>query len=191
MATEDDPLIPENGTPTRNRRPAVFAIVFAGGALALLVAVWCLLPSFPHPQVDNRAKSASNLRQIGQAILLYANDEAGAYPDSFHTLLLHGNITSDVFVSWMSSDTPAAGPTTQAVADQLDAGGHLSYVYLGQRLTAKTVTDSTVVAYEKLSIFGTGANVLFGDNHVEFDDAKSVTQIIDKSTSGKFPVTMP
>jgi prepilin-type processing-associated H-X9-DG protein len=106
-------------------------------------------------------------------------------------LLLEGDITSEAFVSPLGSDTPASGPTTQAIADQLTAGGHLSYIYLGRGLTTQTATADTIVAYENLSLAHTGANVLFGDGHVEFEDPKLVTQIINKSASGKFPVTMP
>jgi prepilin-type processing-associated H-X9-DG protein len=107
------------------------------------------------------------------------------------TLLLHGDVTADIFVSPMSNDTPATAPTMQAIADLLTAGGHLSYVYLGRGLTTQTATAGTIVAYEKLSIAGNGANVLYGDGHVEWDDAKFVTQVIDKAASGIFPVTMP
>jgi prepilin-type processing-associated H-X9-DG protein len=49
------------------------------GIIALLISI--LLPSLNRArETANRVKCASNLRQIGQAILLYANDNNGSYP---------------------------------------------------------------------------------------------------------------
>jgi prepilin-type processing-associated H-X9-DG protein len=105
--------------------------------------------------------------------------------------LLNEDITSSVFVSPLTSDTPAQGATPQAIADQLVAGGHLSYVYLGRGLNAKTVTPEMIVAYEKLPASSKGANVLFGDGHAEWFDGATVAKIIDRAASGEFPVTRP
>jgi prepilin-type processing-associated H-X9-DG protein len=158
-------------------------------AVLLLVAS-LLLPSLnsPHP-TSPRVMSASNLRQIGQGILLYTLDHNGDYPDSFGTILLNEDVTSSVFVSPRRSETPANGPTTQAIAVQLIAGPHLSYVYLGRGLSTKTVTPNTIVAYELVGPDGT--NVLFGDGHVEFFDAAVAAKIVAKTSNGQFPVTMP
>jgi prepilin-type processing-associated H-X9-DG protein len=134
--------------------------------------------------------SASNLRQIGQAILLYCNDHGGVYPDSFQTILLNEDMTGDEFVSPLTSDTPAQGATAQAAADQLAVGGHLSYVYLGRGLNAKTVTPDTIVAYEKLPASSNGANVLFGDGHAEWLNGATVAKIVDRAAAGEFPVKM-
>jgi len=52
------------------------------GIIALLISI--LLPSLNRArETANRVKCASNLRQIGQAILLYANENKGAYPRTF------------------------------------------------------------------------------------------------------------
>src|SRR4051794_3354420 len=49
------------------------------GIIALLISI--LLPSLNRArETANRVKCASNLRQIGQAILLYSNENRGAYP---------------------------------------------------------------------------------------------------------------
>src|SRR5438045_918007 len=51
------------------------------GIIALLISI--LLPSLNRArETANRVKCASNLRQIGQAILLYGNDNRGSYPRS-------------------------------------------------------------------------------------------------------------
>ena len=49
------------------------------GIIALLISI--LLPSLNRArETANRVKCGSNLRQIGQAILLYSNENKGAYP---------------------------------------------------------------------------------------------------------------
>src|SRR5215813_9248073 len=54
------------------------------GIIALLISI--LLPSLNRArETANRVKCASNLRQIGQAILLYSNDNKGAYPRTMAT----------------------------------------------------------------------------------------------------------
>jgi prepilin-type N-terminal cleavage/methylation domain-containing protein/prepilin-type processing-associated H-X9-DG protein len=52
------------------------------GIIALLISI--LLPSLNRArEMANRVKCASNLRQLGQAILLYSNENRGAYPRTF------------------------------------------------------------------------------------------------------------
>jgi len=172
-------------------RRRIWGFIFVAVLVCAFLAVF-LLPSRnqPHPVVP-RVKSASNLRQIGQAILLYSNDFAGQYPDTFQTLLMNEDITSSVFVSPSRSETPAEGATTRQLADQLDAGGHLSYVYLGRGLTAHTVTANMVVAYEMPASANGGGNVLFGDGHVEYFDGDYISNLVAKVATGEFPVTMP
>jgi prepilin-type N-terminal cleavage/methylation domain-containing protein/prepilin-type processing-associated H-X9-DG protein len=54
------------------------------GIIALLISI--LLPSLNRArETANRVKCASNLRQIGQAILLYSNDSKGPYPRGIYS----------------------------------------------------------------------------------------------------------
>ncbi|HEY1685709.1 MAG TPA: prepilin-type N-terminal cleavage/methylation domain-containing protein [Tepidisphaeraceae bacterium] len=53
------------------------------GIIALLISI--LLPSLNRArETANRIKCGSNLRQIGQAILLYANENNGNYPRTYY-----------------------------------------------------------------------------------------------------------
>jgi prepilin-type processing-associated H-X9-DG protein len=192
MGSDDRPRILGYETPARKLRGVfpwafVIAVVLLGGVLASLYSVTTSRSLW----LDGRIKSYANLRTIGQGIALYGNDHAGTFPDSFQGILLNEEITSETFVSPLSSDTPAQGPTTRAMADQLTAGGHLSYVYLGKGLTMRTVTPDTILAYEKLYPTSTGTNVLFGDFHVERVDGATAGKIVARATTGQLPVTRP
>jgi prepilin-type processing-associated H-X9-DG protein len=71
----------------------------------ILVAIAFLLPTTHHTRGDgNRVKCASNLRQIGQALLMYANDNKGAYPRTTH------RPGSQVIPTW-GTGAPATQPS--------------------------------------------------------------------------------
>jgi prepilin-type N-terminal cleavage/methylation domain-containing protein/prepilin-type processing-associated H-X9-DG protein len=66
------------------------------GIIALLISI--LLPSLNRARESaNRVKCGSNLRQIGQAILLYANENHGAFPRTIYRPNTAPNITNQGF----------------------------------------------------------------------------------------------
>src|SRR5215212_8140631 len=72
------PLEPTYSTGVRRGFTLVELLVVIG-IIALLISI--LLPSLNRArETANRVRCASNLRQIGQAILLYSNENKGAYP---------------------------------------------------------------------------------------------------------------
>jgi len=80
------------------------------GIIALLISI--LLPSLNRArETANRVKCASNLRQIGQALQLYANDNKGTFP---RTRYSEGAYTSLTATSITASGTAATDAFTGA-----------------------------------------------------------------------------
>jgi prepilin-type N-terminal cleavage/methylation domain-containing protein/prepilin-type processing-associated H-X9-DG protein len=79
------------------------------GIIALLISI--LLPSLNRArETANRVKCASNLKQVGQAILLYSNENRNAYPRSRYS----GSAAATVIPTWGSPY--AANVDVKAVA---------------------------------------------------------------------------
>jgi prepilin-type processing-associated H-X9-DG protein len=167
---------------------AIAGIVLgAVGCVAVLFAlpmVAVLLPSLNRArETANRVQCASHLRQIGQAMMLYANENNGKFPDSPDKLVTDESLPLTAFLCPSTTDTPAPN------AAGLTSGGHDSYVYLGKGLTSG-VGGHAVLAYEATSNHGgTGSNFLFGDGHVAFVPAAAATQMIAQLQSGQNPPT--
>ena len=184
-------------TKMRDPRVGGKGLAIGGIAVGAVSILWLgcmmsiLLPSLNRArETANRVKCASNMRQIGQAILLYSNENRGVYPDKLDKLLLTQDITSEVFTCPTSNDTPAPGAAGQPQASALYSGGHLSYVYVGSNLN-NSASGDTVVLYEPLTNHGgDGTNILWGDGHVSWEGKKEANQIIAQVQSGQNPPKM-
>ena len=87
------------------------------GIIALLISI--LLPSLNRArETANRVKCASNLRQIGQAILLYSNDNKGLYP---RTLAGSGSAVTPTWGTGATNSDPflTSGPSANDVSAAL------------------------------------------------------------------------
>ncbi|HEY7115324.1 MAG TPA: H-X9-DG-CTERM domain-containing protein [Tepidisphaeraceae bacterium] len=137
----------------------------------------------------NRVKCASNLRTIGQGVLLYANDNQGRFPPTLDELMLTQDLTFEVLICPSTDEDKAQGPTTQAALQQMHAQpGHCSYIYIGGGLTQATATPQHVIAYEPLTNHsGAGMNVLFGDGHAEFLPAAKANYVLAELKAGHNP----
>ena len=166
--------------PAKRRR---WPVVILGLMGTLAVGVTVILPSMCRSREGaNRVKCASNMKQIGLAAIMYANDHGGQFPDDLAALLRTQDLVPAVFVCPSGKEAPASGETTQAVLAEMGRPGHVSYVYVGKGLTVNSPPDS-IVLYElptnhpddSMSAVKTGdeppndgMNVLCADGHVEW-----------------------
>ena len=188
-----DPRVPK-----RRRKTSAVTWTVAGLLIALVLAVALALPAIGRPRPSaNVIKCASNLRQIGQAMLLYANDNGGAYPDEFDALIETQDITPAVFICPACTDTRATGATTRQVLTNLHAGRHLSYVYCGKGLTA-AAPAAAILAFDastwhdpngKVDGFpgDGGRNFLYADGHVAYLPAAAANHTINELAAGFNP----
>jgi prepilin-type processing-associated H-X9-DG protein len=189
------------GISKANRDPRVRGrgLAIAGLTLGIAsVVLWGfltigILPSIGRSnQISNRVKCSSNMRQIGLACVLYANENRGNFPPRLEDALINEDITSDAFCCPSTNDTAAPGPDHKQQAAKLSAGGHLSYVYLGSGQNV-SVSDNTVLMYEPLTNHnGDGINILYADCHVEFLPKAQAQKLIARVTANSpQPVTWP
>lgn len=168
--------------------------VASGLVLALLASI--LLPSLGRArETANRVKCASNLKQIGQAILLYANENGGQMPPGWPTLLVTQDLVPEMFICPSHEREKATGTTAQAMAAALLEGDHIAYVCVGGERYADLTAD-TVVAFDlddhlpKDSAKGKGINVLLGNGAVEFVDEMTARAIRACHLAGVRPILL-
>lgn len=133
---------------------AAVPVVVGGTALTTSI----MLPSLARArEISKRAVSAANLRGIGQAIKIYANDNADKYPPALTALIEDGSITEKQLIS------------------PRQPSGVTSYVYItGQ---SENSDPRNVLAYERLE-GQEGTNLLFCDGHVEWQRPEAMRKSI-------------
>ena len=139
-----------------------------------------LLPSLNRArETANRVKCASNLRQIGQAILLYSNEHQGKYPPDLATLIKTEDITAQSFVCPDTGKSPPPNMQPDQAAAWVNENS--DYTYKGANMTMQQMDPQAVVCYERDADHGgDGMKILFGDGHVEFMTLPLAHQMIQK-----------
>lgn len=142
---------------------AYFSTGDTGVAMVALVTS-IMLPSLSRArELAKRAVCAANLRGIGQACHIYANDHDEKFPPDLEMLLKDNILPPEMFVC------PSSGLDAAQVTEIL-AGkgkGKLPLYYIDKQTTAGDARN--VLVYEDLAVHeGEGGTVLFVDAHVEF-----------------------
>jgi prepilin-type processing-associated H-X9-DG protein len=124
-----------------------------------------LLPSLSRARGQaDRIKSASNLRQIGLGILMYANEHKGMYPPDLDAVRKAEDLAPNVFDSPLG-DVP---------------GG--DYVYLHYEGMNYKASSEVMVAYDAAArATGEGTNVLFADGHTEWLNPAQFEAAVERS----------
>jgi prepilin-type processing-associated H-X9-DG protein len=179
---------PPGMQPQKSNVGLIVGIVIACVVIFGACGVSILLPALSKArETANRVKCMTNLRQIGTAMMLYANENNGAYPDTIGGLM-DQPITTAVLVCPSSTDTPALpGATPKATGANVEAGGHLSYVYLGKGLTNRAQADLVLVYEPMANHHNSGMSVLYGDGHVEFLNAQNAGAVMAELNAGHNP----
>jgi prepilin-type processing-associated H-X9-DG protein len=158
----------------------VLAMGGMGSAMAAeqAMTVGVLLPSLNRARgTANMVKSASNMRMIGQAMLLYANENKGNYPKTMGELLLTQDVTIDVFVNPQSKTRAPREKTKDEQALWVTTDS--DYEYLGAGKNNQAGAD-VILAHEKFRPNVRGVNMLYGDGHVEFTNTLNAQQMLAK-----------
>lgn len=142
-----------------------------GGPFTGAVMVSILLPSLNRArETANRVKCASNMRQIGMAMFLYATDNQGRFPDDLGQVVLTQDIVLDVFICPSGDSSLPHDLDTMTPEQMAEWVNEFSpYVYVGAGMDMRDADAERIVLYEIPTEHGfDGINALFGDGHVEF-----------------------
>jgi hypothetical protein len=172
------------------RRLAKRGIWLNLGQVALIVLMSVLMMNMGKPSERvQRVKCASNLRQIGQGLLLYTNDNGPQYPPNIELLVDAADIHPEIYVCPSTGADPARGTTTREAAGKLraDPKRYCCYVYVGAHLAANSPGDC-IVAYEPLENHGgEGMNVLYNDGGVDWVAKDKAAWILSELKAGRNP----
>ena len=152
------------------------------------VATSVLLPALNRAREQaTRMKSMNNLRQLGLACQMYADENKGILPDDVGAIVLkQQELPADLFVNPRrgSSPPPPNFPNRQAMAAWVRQSN--DYIYAGKGMDLRRIpTADTVLAYENPAGLNDGVSILFADGHVEFLPMAQVLQKIPDAGRGR------
>jgi prepilin-type processing-associated H-X9-DG protein len=139
----------------------------------------------------NRIKCSSNMRQLGQAMLMYANANKDEFPDKLEDLLTADpTLDRNAFICPDDDKAAPSATSVQTAAQEISSGKNCSYIYVGSGVGSSASPD-TVLLYEPLALHhahNPGMNVLFADGHVEFFASSSAKSILSQQSAGTRPI---
>ena len=162
--------------PPRKNNTVWIVLAIVGGIMVVGFLVIGILAAMLLPVLSKarerarRVSCASNMKQIGLALIMYSGDNEGNFPPDLKALVDNQYIMEgDVFVCPSSGDVYSG-----------DLESH--YIYIPGLVDSVDNPTQTVLLYEKDTNHREGfMNVLFVDGHVEGDDASIYLQMIEQS----------
>lgn len=154
---------------------AIAGITIGGASVAISACMFAILvPSMSAArEAANREKCQANLRQIGQALIQYANANRGNYPVAMSVLQNTQGLSADTLCCPSIDASRASGKPT--------------YLYVGKGMTTGASADA-VVAYEPPAHHDDdGCNFLYADGHVSFENKAAANAIIAEIGDGNNP----
>ncbi|HEY2589315.1 MAG TPA: DUF4190 domain-containing protein [Tepidisphaeraceae bacterium] len=192
---------PASAAPAGGRGMAIAGLITGGFGLLISLlfvvpfmmgATGTFLPAFANArEAANRVKCAANMRQLGTALVMYANNNNGAFPNKLEDVLTADpTLDRNVFVCPDDDKAPPSATNAQTAAHEIASGKNCSYLYVGEGVTTSASAD-TVLLYEPLGLHkkhNPGMNVLFADGHVEFVKEADAKPILDQQAAGTKPI---
>lgn len=162
------------------KRRAWYLVPLIAVGVFLLAAGLCLNSLARVHELANRQGCSSNIRQLGQAILLYGEDFGGVLPADLQTLIKARQFPPECLTCPSTADT-------KSVHGELGQG-HCSFVYVGPERARVPLSEGEVVVIEdpanhKLD----GANVLYGDGSASFEPIETIVRYLDGLEAGENP----
>ncbi len=156
----------KNGT-AGGRGMSMAAVIISGVMLVLgILSLGIILPALNKArETANRVVCGSNMNHVGQAMATYGGTY-NVYPPDLTTLAKTEHVDPKYFVCPDSKDTPAAS------ADQIESGGHCSYVYTGKNLLFPAA-PTNVMFENEADHNGDGGNVLNSYGSVQWQPKAS------------------
>ncbi len=151
------------------------------GQTALMASIALPALEKAHRQA-RRVQSMNNLRQIGQGIIMYAEEHQGTCPPDLGMLVTAEHLPIVVFIRPDSQNAPPPNMPADQQADWVNQ--HSDYVYRGAGWSLSQMRNAPriVLCYDKDDNHASGGmNVLFLDGHVEFMTLERAHQLIEKT----------
>lgn len=143
-----------------------------------------VLPSNSRHRVrPGQVMCGSNLRQLGQGLQLYAQDNGGLFPPDLQTLA--GTQPIELAAMVCPSTNDSKPKNVASIGDPAAC----SYIYVDTGLTSKAKPDCILALEDPANHELRGGNVLFVDGHVEFILLDEIQHILNELNAGRNPPT--